>query len=160
MHQRSSLAVTTGEEGNCHVLATAPSPPSPATHRLFLGSVVYRVALWYPDLVTHIFSVCTPYQPPTKAFVSLDETISRLPQFGYQGHLAGPEVEAAVTTEQQIRQFLNGLYGARTHDRRTLLSPEKGIMLDTLPALGKTVLLTDEVSVVCPSRSLSREWEN
>lgn len=73
------------------------------------GFVVYRFAMWHPELVTAVFSVCTPYQPPTKSFVSLDMVVDRAPQFGYQKHLAGLEVEKAIDSPEKIRQFLNGM---------------------------------------------------
>lgn len=71
--------------------------------------MVYRFAMWYPSLVTHVFSVCTPYQAPTRGFVSLDMVVERAGQFGYQKHLAGPEVEKAIDSPERIRQFLHGM---------------------------------------------------
>lgn len=107
------------------------------------GAVVYRCANYYPDLVSHVFSVCTPYAPPAKEYFPLDEVVRRAPQFGYQKHLAGPEVEATIKSDDQIRQFLSGMYGARTSDRQVLFSPETGLKLDILHKLGKTPLLDE-----------------
>lgn len=107
------------------------------------GAVVYRTANFHPHLVSHVFSVCTPYTPPLRHFFSLDDVVKRAPQFGYQKHLAGLEVESRIQSKDDIRQFLNGMYGARTDDRKVLFSPEHGLALDVLPVLGKTPLLTD-----------------
>lgn len=52
-----------------------------------------------------------------------------------------------VKSKEQIRQFLHGIYGARTADRKVMFSPERGIALDLLPSLGKTTLLTEEASL-------------
>ncbi|KAB8648464.1 hypothetical protein FH972_026122 [Carpinus fangiana] len=111
------------------------------------GAVVYRVALWHPERVTGIFSVCTPYNAPSKTFVSLDQVVQRAPQFGYQKHLAGPEVEAEIKGKVQLRRFLNGMYGARTATKESLFDPKIGINFRVLPELGKSKLLTDEEMV-------------
>lgn len=109
------------------------------------GAVVYRCALWHPELVTHLFSICTPFARPSRVFLPMDKVLEKAPQLGYQVHLAGPEVEAAVQTKKQIRQFLNGIYGGRTADGQVLFDPTTGVRLDRLPAIGKTPLLTDRV---------------
>ena len=69
--------------------------------------------------------------------------MQRVPQFGYQLHLAGPEVEKEIQGQDKIRQFLNGFYGAKTEDGRHLFNPMKGVDFKVLPHLGKTKLLSD-----------------
>jgi len=111
--------------------------------------VVWRATLWYPELVTHVFSVCTPFLPPNKHYISLEAIVSGpLPQFGYQIHLSGPEVEAKIKTREQIRQFLNGMYGGRGPKGELLFSPEKGILFENLEKVGKTRLLSEKASLV------------
>ncbi len=112
------------------------------------GAVVYRCAQWHPDLVTHVFSVCTPYTAPHREFISLEQVIERMPQFGYQAHLASPEVEGTIKTKEQIRQFLNGIYGARGPNREVLMDPTRGILFENLPLVGKTKLLSDRVEAL------------
>jgi hypothetical protein len=50
------------------------------------GATVYRVAQWYPDLVSHVFSVCTPYPTVVKPFIStrqLSETVGGVRSVGW-----------------------------------------------------------------------------
>lgn len=108
------------------------------------GFVVFRVALHHPDLVAGIFSVCTPYTPPLKSYLSLDDVVERVPQFGYQQHLAGPDVEATIKGKDQLRRFLDGMYGARTPGKVTIFDTAKGINFGALPQMGKSPLLSDE----------------
>ena len=49
------------------------------------GAVVYRVAQFYPELVSHVFSVATPYFPVTPEYRSVEELVKGgLDVFGYQ----------------------------------------------------------------------------
>lgn len=68
-----------------------------------------------------------------------------LPQFGYQLHLASGEIEKNIDTTEGIRQFLNGMYGARGPNRETMFDPIKGILFENLPKVGKTILMNDKV---------------
>ncbi|MCJ1385733.1 hypothetical protein MMC17_008856 [Xylographa soralifera] len=107
------------------------------------GAIVYRVALWYPELISHLFSICTPYIAPTKHFVSLEDAVKTvLPQFGYQIHLASGEVEKAIVSKEQIRQFLNARYGGQGPNGEVLFSPEKGVIFENLSEIGPSPLLT------------------
>lgn len=116
------------------------------------GAVVYRVAQWYPQLVSHIFSVCTSYAPPTKDFIStktLSETT--LPQFGYQLQLGSEDgqIEHVVQDERSIRQFLRGMYGGKPTRGRKFMTPEKGIELD--------ILIRNEEDVIAASPLFNEE---
>lgn len=109
--------------------------------------IVYRTAQWYPELVTHLFSVCTPFAPPSSEFISTADLVAGpLPQFGYQLQLAGPDVEAGIQSEDQIRNFLKGMFGGRGEGGRIMFKPETGVQFDVLPTVGMTSLLNEEVS--------------
>lgn len=109
------------------------------------GAVVYRVALYQPQLVTHFFSICTPFLPPSPTYETIHQVVAkRLPNFGYQIHFATGEVEAVVQSKAEIRQFLANMYGARTPEREKAFSAEKGIDLALQPRVGKSILLSDE----------------
>jgi pimeloyl-ACP methyl ester carboxylesterase len=109
------------------------------------GMVVWRCALWHPELITNVFVVCTPYVPPAENYVStIDLVRGPLPHFGYQIHLASTEVEGYITTKEQIRQFLNGIYGGRNPEGKRMFTPENGIVFDALPGMGKSPLLTEK----------------
>ena len=46
------------------------------------GAIVYRTALWHPTLVSHLFSVCTPYWAPTKTFTPMASVVeTRMPDW-------------------------------------------------------------------------------
>jgi hypothetical protein len=118
------------------------------------GFVVWRAAQWYPDLVSHVFSVCTPYTAPSKDFVSTEDLVKGpLPQFAYQLHLASGEVEKSVKDEQSIRQFLMGMYGGRGPNGELVFEPEKGVLAENLPVIGDSRLLYGKVS-----NDLLRSW--
>ncbi|KAK5148570.1 hypothetical protein LTR04_000614 [Oleoguttula sp. CCFEE 6159] len=110
------------------------------------GMVVYRTAQWHPTLVTHVFSVCTPYMGRSDAYVSTEDLVKGpLPQFGYQLQLAGPTVEAKITTREQIKMFLSGMYGGRGPNKEVAFSPEQGVLFENLEKLGMTPLLSEKV---------------
>jgi len=103
---------------------------------------VYR----HPELVTHVFSVCTPYTPPRKEYISTEDLVkTQLPQFAYQLHLASGEVEKFVNDEQSIRQFLKGMYGGRGPNGEIAFDPCKGILEENLPTIGDSRLLDGKV---------------
>jgi hypothetical protein len=110
------------------------------------GFVVWRAAQWYPDLVSHVFSVCTPYTAPHEKYYSTEDLVKgQLPQFAYQLHLASGEVEKSVKDEQSIRQFLKGLYGARGSNGELAFDPEKGVLAENLPFIGESRILHGKV---------------
>ncbi|KAI4278653.1 MAG: hypothetical protein LQ337_000893 [Flavoplaca oasis] len=111
------------------------------------GAIVYRVALWWPELVTHIFTICTPYTAPSKSYASLQEMVQsgRVPNFGYQLQLASGQLEEAIQSTEQIRQLLNGLYGGVTDDGLPGFDVKTGVYLDRLPQLKHTKLMSQRM---------------
>jgi hypothetical protein len=135
------------------------------------GFVVWRAAQWYPDLVSHVFSVCStsppfffppipvafplltptapaaPYTPPHAQYFSTEQLAAGpLPQFKYQVHLASGEVEKSVHDAASIRQFLKGVYGARGPEGELVFDPEKGVLVENLGKVGESRILNGEVS--------------
>jgi len=109
------------------------------------GMVVWRMAQWYADLVTHVIVVCTSYARPQKEYISIEQLVAsgRAPQFGYHLQLASPEVEHRIESAEDIRKFLHGMYGARGPNGETGFSVEKGLLFENLDKIGRTPLLTD-----------------
>lgn len=130
-------------------LVTSPLPhPQPSTNHPPKrgGFVIWRAAAHYPSLITHVFSVCTPYTAPHKEYLSTEALVKGpLPQFAYQLHLASGEVEKSVNDEASIRQFLKGLYGARGPGGEVAFDPEKGVIKENLPKIGESRILNGEV---------------
>lgn len=115
------------------------------------GAVVYRTAQWYPNLVSHVFSIATPYFPTSDTFVPVEAVAARLPQFGYQLQWGSEDqkVEKVVQGEEKVRQFLNAIYGGQPKSGKPLITPETGIDLARLDEeTGKTPLLSDEVRLL------------
>lgn len=97
------------------------------------GAVVYRVALHYPDLISAVFSICTPFSPPQKQYIYAPDV---LPNFRYQKQLGGNEVKENIVGEEKIRDFLNGIYGGRTKSGNRAMSTEVGVIFEELPGVG------------------------
>ena len=86
-----------------------------------------------------------------------------LPQFTYQQHLASGEVEKVVDSPEKIRQFLNGMYGAKNANGGHCFDPKKGVIFDALQGTGKSKLLSDAVGVstcrqCAGANSMVRKW--
>lgn len=110
------------------------------------GASVWRVAMWYPELLKSVFSVCTPFFPPMESWIPLEAIISagKLRNFTYQLQFAGPDVEEAIQGEAKVRQFLNAMWGGRSPDGKHGMAPNEGIYLDRLSQLSQTRLLSKE----------------
>lgn len=111
------------------------------------GAIVYRVALWQPQLVQAVVAVCTPYSRPSTTFVSTETLVAGpLPQFAYQLALASGSVEREIRTERDIAHFVNALYGARTPDGKVGFDARVGPLFDVIKsgALTRSNLLAQE----------------
>jgi soluble epoxide hydrolase/lipid-phosphate phosphatase len=104
------------------------------------GATVYRVALFHPDLVSAVFSVCTPFGPPGEQYRDMAE----MPNFKYQIQFRGEEIVKEIIGEEKIRGFLNAMYGGRTKEKEVGFGVEHGVYLDRLGRIGKTPLLSKE----------------
>nr|POE62252.1 isoform 2 of bifunctional epoxide hydrolase 2 [Quercus suber] len=114
------------------------------------GMVVYRTAQWHPHLVSHVFSVATPYMEPQTEYLDPAAVIARLPNFGYQLQLGSEEhvVETALREESALRKFLQGVYGGKVESGKPIMTAEEGIRLDVVAndaeTVGPSPLLSDE----------------
>ncbi|KAK0389371.1 hypothetical protein NLU13_2946 [Sarocladium strictum] len=109
------------------------------------GQVVYRVALFYPELVKAVFSVCTPYVPPNPKWISLEDIVrTHLPQFSYQLQFAGPDVEKIVQGPEKIRQFLIAITGGKTQDGEYAIDVKSGgVDFKRLESMTKSPAMSD-----------------
>lgn len=69
-----------------------------------------------------------------------------MPNFGYQVQFANGEIEKAVQSKEEIKQFLTALLGGRTPEKQNGFEAEKGVILDHLMRLKHSRLLSEEVS--------------
>ena len=103
------------------------------------GAIVYRVAMYYPKLISALFSVCTPFGPPRATYTPM----TKLPNFKYQLQFAGPDLEKEIAGEEKIRQFLNALYGGRAPKGEPSFDVTKGVHFENLSILQCTRLLSE-----------------
>ena len=110
------------------------------------GALVWRTAMWYPELIQGVFSVCTPFHAPSKKYAPLEAIIAsgHLTNFGYQLQFKGPEVEANIKGPEKVRQFLNGMFGGKSPQGEFGFSTTEGILFDKIPQLEKTPLLSEK----------------
>ncbi|KAF4121315.1 alpha/beta hydrolase fold [Geosmithia morbida] len=110
------------------------------------GALVWRMTLWHPELIRGVFSVCTPFPLPRQEFVSLEMALDagKLPNFRYQLQFKSGKLEEELRTPERIGQFLNALYGGRTDDGQMGFSTDEGAILDMLPKLNQSPLVSRE----------------
>ncbi|KAK4157935.1 Alpha/Beta hydrolase protein [Chaetomidium leptoderma] len=110
------------------------------------GAVAWRFAMWYPELLRAVFSVCTPFWPASEHYLTKQELVKLLPTFGYQVQFEGTEVEEAVVGREKIRAFLSVMYGASREDGQAVFGVAKGVRIDLLEAdkIGESPLLNKE----------------
>ncbi|KAK6196614.1 hypothetical protein LQW54_011354 [Pestalotiopsis sp. IQ-011] len=94
------------------------------------GGLVWRVALWYPELIKAAFTV---------------RLVANFPNFGYQTQFAGPEVEQQIQGATKVRQFFNAVYDARGPNGEVGFAVEGGgVQFANLDKIGQSALLTSE----------------
>ncbi|KAL2156171.1 hypothetical protein VTH82DRAFT_916 [Thermothelomyces myriococcoides] len=110
------------------------------------GAVAWRFALWYPQLLRCVFSVCTPFWTVSDTFFTKEQIVERLPNFGYQLQFERTEVEDAVQGRDKIRTFLKAMYGGRRTDGQPIFGVAKGVNLDLLEddKIGDSPLLSKD----------------
>lgn len=109
------------------------------------GMLVWRFALWHPEMLKGVFSICTPYVPVSKEFADIPQLIERLPNFRYHAQLAGPDVEREIGSDPaKIRGLLSGIYGGCGSDGSLAFTVEKGVHFENLDKMGKSPLLDDD----------------
>ncbi|KAL4761077.1 alpha/beta fold hydrolase [Aspergillus foveolatus] len=107
--------------------------------------LAYRVALWHPTLITHLFTVCVPYSPPYKKYMTLEDMVSKVaPHFRYQLHFVSGEIEEAVKSKEDHKQFLISLYGGKTQEKMPAFDVHKGVDLEKMRSVKMSWLLEEE----------------
>lgn len=110
------------------------------------GAVAWRFALWYPEVLRGVFSVCTPFWAVGDKFYTKAQIVQMLPNFGYQLQFEGTEVDEAVVGREKIRAFLSVMYGAKREDGQAVFGVAKGLQVDLLEPskIGESPLLSRE----------------
>lgn len=120
--------------------------------RIILGGhdwgaiIVYRIALWHPELISSLFAVCAPYRAPSSQNIDFEKAVKTvLPNFGYQLHLGSGEVEEHIKTKEQVTQFLNAVYGGRGDNGEVGFDTRSGPIYENLPKLQQSRLIKPEI---------------
>lgn len=109
------------------------------------GMLVWRFALWHPELLKGVFSICTPYSPPSPVFIDLAALGERRPTLRYQMQLAGPDVEREIGSDPvKIRGWLKGMYLAQGPNGEHVFSTDTGVLFENIEKMGDSPLLNDE----------------
>ncbi|KAJ8132693.1 hypothetical protein O1611_g926 [Lasiodiplodia mahajangana] len=110
------------------------------------GAFVWRMTLYYPQLIRAVFSFCVPYFPPEPVVVSTEELVKAMPNFRYQLFLADGSVEAAVdSSASNLLAFMNGNYGGTTPDGDLIFTAEDGIRADRFSTVGPSPIVAKEM---------------
>lgn len=114
------------------------------------AAFVYKIALWYPDFASSLFTIAVPYMQPwlgpsiewkdTAEFVA-DGTY---PTLGYQLQWRDQSIDRNFTTRSEVSMFLNTLYGGLTPEGESGFSNLHGVNYDLMPLLGPQTLLSPE----------------
>ncbi|RAH58242.1 epoxide hydrolase [Aspergillus piperis CBS 112811] len=124
------------------------------------AALAYRVALWHPELVTHIFTVCVPYAAPTRKYLALEDMVENIaPHFAYQLQFRSGNLEDVIFSKEDIEKFLSALYGGRTDDRDVAFDAEYGVLLDRMELVRPSPLLSEVVSLFLLASYERREWD-
>ncbi|KAJ3455421.1 hypothetical protein MRS44_014021 [Fusarium solani] len=90
------------------------------------GAVVWRTAMWFPSLVQGVFSIGTPFTPPSSVFLSPDDAAR------------------SKGTKRRVRQFLNAMFGGTSPEGEVGFSVTEGVLFGNLPKLGQSRLISGD----------------
>ncbi|OJJ47011.1 hypothetical protein ASPZODRAFT_95610 [Penicilliopsis zonata CBS 506.65] len=109
------------------------------------AALVYRIALWHPEIIMSLFTVCVPFMPPSEKFIPLEDAVRTiLPNFAYQLQFKDGDLESVIQTREDIKNFLSTLYGGRTDEGELAFAVEKGVLLDKMGRVNPSPLLSEE----------------
>ncbi|KAI2626625.1 epoxide hydrolase [Hypoxylon sp. NC1633] len=110
------------------------------------GAFVWRMAIYYPELIRAVFSLCVAFFPPVPAMISLNDTLAKMPQLQYQLQLANGVAETIVDkSPERLRGFVNGMYGGVTPDGEPMFTVMDGVIEKNLEKIGPSRLVSPEI---------------
>lgn len=110
------------------------------------AAFVWRMAMYYPDLVRAVFGFCVPYLPASPDTDTVEKLVQQLPNFRYMLSNKAGAVEAAVgDSPANMVAFVNGAFGGATREGEPVFDPENGVHADRLPRIGASPLLNQQM---------------
>ncbi|KAI1861184.1 hypothetical protein JX265_009803 [Neoarthrinium moseri] len=110
------------------------------------AALVWRLAMWHPEITMAVFSLNVPYTAPHKQYADLETVAKLVPSFRYQLQLASPETERIVAAKpERLRQFINTLYGGATPEGQSAFSTAEGLLEDRIDQVGPAKLMSAEM---------------
>ena len=107
------------------------------------GLIVQRCAQYHPSLVSHIFTLSTPYFPILPTFEPLSLLVKRFPNWNYMVQFASGELEPAIQSKTEIRNFLNSCLGFPSGPNgEVAFTPTGGAVVENFPKTQPTTLFT------------------
>ena len=107
--------------------------------------VVSRVCLYHPSLVQAVFSIGTPYLPPSAVWEEFETMVQSKPNFQYHRRLGSSEFEAGLDSKPSIRRFFDAVYGGSGPDGEMGFSTSRALT-ENRAILSKGTQLSDKVS--------------
>lgn len=111
------------------------------------AALVWRVAMYHPDLIQAAFGFCFPYLPASPDITTLENLVQHFPNFQYQLSNAAGSVEAAVGDSlASLTAFVNGAFGGATPEGEPVFDPVQGVHADRVARIGPSPLLDQEMA--------------
>ncbi|KAI1373236.1 alpha/beta-hydrolase [Hypoxylon crocopeplum] len=106
------------------------------------GDMVWRLAIWYPELFKAIFSITFPYLPLPTEYVDLADEIAagKFPTLKYQLQFRDPSLDRVFQNATEIRELLVAMYEGTTPEGQVGFTPD-GLDFDVFPRLQPSRLL-------------------
>jgi soluble epoxide hydrolase / lipid-phosphate phosphatase len=106
------------------------------------AALVWRMAMWHPEVVSAAFTLNVPYLPANAKFADLAAVAERIPSFRYQLQLASPVAETIVdASETNLRGFLAGIYGGKGPAGELAFTVDVGVREENLAKIGAPALM-------------------
>ncbi|RSL45856.1 hypothetical protein CEP54_014099 [Fusarium duplospermum] len=110
------------------------------------GVAAWRVAMWFPDLVLGLFSIGVPFIPPSSRFLTLEDTTrsGKFTTLRHQLQLRGREIEDSIKDKEEVRQFLNAMFGGTTADGEPGFDVTNGVLFENLAKINQPRIISDD----------------
>ncbi|KAG2413081.1 hypothetical protein HFD88_010640 [Aspergillus terreus] len=105
--------------------------------------LAYRLALWHPEVVSHLFTLCVPHVGIPTEWVDPETRVKKDPSLAYTLQFISGDVEKHSQTSDGVKHVLNALYGGQlpNGDFGTSLD---GLKFDLIPHLERSILLDQD----------------